>query len=488
MPRKRLAIVGTGISGLTAAYFLQHHYDLTIFEQNQYVGGHTNTVEVPLDEASQGDGTIAIDTGFIVYNDRTYPNFIRLLDRLQVSGQASEMSFSVRCDRSGIEYCGSSINGLFAQRKNLLRPSFYRFLLDFRKFGKQALEEMSRDDENVTVGQFFNKHSYGEAFYQRYFLPMGAAIWSCPQGVFEQFPIRFIAQFYHHHGLLGVKNHPQWRVVKGGSRQYVNKMLHQFGHLVQTGVCVDSVTRVTNSGEENRLQVEIKGRKKSAGAADFRDSQDIDQRYDHVVLACHADQALDLVRGNTDAVESHTLGQFPYQPNMATLHTDVSVLPERMRAWAAWNYRIPASSGRVRSGKRSGQSLAQEAATVTYNMNILQRLPAETVAGKTFCVTLNDDRAIDESKIIRQFNYAHPVFSLGRAEAHNAHDQLIDRAGLSYCGAYWGNGFHEDGVKSALKVCEKLLGVDPWKAVSTLAGSNTDDLNPNAISSDTRYS
>ncbi len=526
MPRKRVAIVGTGISGLTAAFFLQHHFDLTILEQNQYVGGHTNTVTVENDHGGSSGQSIAVDTGFIVYNDRTYPNFIKLLEHLQVPGQASEMSFSVRCDKSGIEYCGSSLNGLFAQRRNLLRPSFYRFLLDFRKFGKQALQEMERDVENVTVGDFFRTHSYGQAFYQRYFLPMGAAIWSCPQGIFEQFPIRFIAQFYHHHGLLGVKNRPEWRVVKGGSRQYVDRMLLQFGHLVQTGVCVHSVERLSdshggngsqgngsqgngsqgNGSQGNGSQVEVKGLRMRPALASKGEAENSEEsntfvdRFDHVVLACHADQALKITEKTADKTEAEILAKFPYQANLATLHTDISVLPQRKRAWAAWNYRIPESNsvgqsngaGRSNSagqmGKDQARADSQDAATVTYNMNILQRLPQDQTAGKTYCVTLNDDQAIDPSKIIRQFNYAHPVFSLGRAEAQGSHDRLIDRSGLSYCGAYWGNGFHEDGVKSALKVCQKLLGVDPWKAVSTRAGSNTGGLNPNAIASDTKSS
>lgn len=523
MTRPRLAIIGSGISGLTAAYFLRSKYDITVFEQNRTIGGHTNTVDVAYDKdlawlskSQQEAHTVAIDTGFIVFNDRTYPNFIRLLNHLGVSSVAAPMSLSVRCDRSHIEYCGSSLNGFFAQRTNILRPSFYRFLYDFRRFAGQAKQLLEQDEEEVTVGEFFRKHSYSQAFYQRYFLPMGSAIWSCPEGVFERFPIRFIAQFYHHHGLLSIKNRPQWYVIQGGSRQYIRSLIQDFSDAIVVGAQVQSIRRIprSSSGENNdtttSFQIEVcgtldsnkgypgstlgdQGNVASSHNSRKRDrrfdsaardnvstsnltrpqknshSQFFTQHFDHVVLACHADQALDLVMPGQGTPERQVLRNFPYQSNVATLHTDISVLPRLRRAWAAWNYRIPA--------RRS------EMSTVTYNMNVLQSL--ETQQGlkdgpgeHVFCVTLNNHDSVDPRTLIAEFNYAHPVFSIGRAAAQTRQGELIDCDGLSYCGAYWANGFHEDGVNSALKVCERLLGIDPWKAVSTPGGSAIGDSIP----------
>lgn len=459
---KRVAIIGSGISGLVASYILSQKYDVTVYEKNDYLGGHTNTIDVqnPVGQS------LPVDTGFIVFNDRTYPGFIRLLEHLGISALDTTMSFSVRCDKTGIEYCGSSLNGLFAQRRNLFRPSFYQFLSDFRRFSLVAENELVEADESITVGDYFGRHRYSDAFYQRYFLPMGAAIWSCPRGIFESFPIRFIAKFYKNHGLLGIRNRPQWKVIAGGSRQYVRKLCRRMVSQLNTGHDVSNIQRIKEEG--GAYKVQVSGRlSEVAGGRPFCDV------FDHVVVACHADQALQLV-DSVDSDEKSVLSAFPYEPNTATLHSDCSVMPQSPRAWAAWNYRIPECGDRK--------------ATVTYDMNRLQRLTPEQSGGRNYFVTLNDGSAIDPSKIEREISYSHPIFSVGREAAQARHDQLIDRAGLSYCGAYWGNGFHEDGVQSALRVCRKLLGEDPWNLISTPGGSHTDAKLQSSTSSVTQSS
>ena len=448
---KKVAVVGSGISGLVATYFLSQRFDVTLFEQNSYLGGHTNTVDVTTAKGA----TLPVDTGFIVFNDRTYPGFIRLLDHLGVGSHDTTMSFSVQCRETGIEYCGSSLDGLFAQRRNLLRPSFYRFLRDFLRFGKQAEELLSLEHEETTVAEFFRTNRYSDAFYQRYFLPMGAAIWSCPSGVFESFPIQFIARFYKNHGLLGIKDRPQWKVITGGSRQYVRSLCQRMATRIETGCKVESVRRL--SGQQ--VEVAIGRRRDGTETNQTGTNETGTELFDHVVLACHADQALEMVQPDEGGEEHRLLSQFPYQPNAAVLHTDSSVMPRSRRAWAAWNYSI-----------LPGQT---QQATLTYDMNRLQGLGEEQTGGSRYFVTLNQSDEIADDKIIRTISYAHPVFSVGRDQAQAQHTRLIDRDGLSYCGAYWGNGFHEDGVQSALRVCQQLLGCDPWKVLSTSAGSPT---------------
>jgi predicted NAD/FAD-binding protein len=486
MQRPKLAIVGTGISGLSAAYFLQRDFDLTVFEADDRIGGHTNTIHVDLatmtrvSRPSSGSveagsvsganglsggidgGVLPVDTGFIVFNDRTYPNLIRLFETLGVASKATEMSFSVRCDKTGIEYSGSTLDSYFAQRRNLLRPSFYRFLFDFRRFAGEAMVMLETDEESQTVGEFFRRRRYSDAFYRRYFLPMGSAIWSCPQGVFEAFPIRFICQFYHHHGLLTIRNRPQWRVVRGGSAQYLGRLTSGFADRIQCGSAVVSARRLEPAAApvSGRWELVIQ----QVGVDGVR--QDSVHRFDHVIFACHADQALKILRPTAGALES-MLKSFPYQNNFATLHTDSSVLPVRRRAWAAWNYHLPRGAG-----NNPAEELAEQA-TVTYNMNRLQGYTDQQTRRNTFCVTLNGDPEIDSRKVIAKIPYAHPIFSLGRRAVQQGHDQWIDADGLSFCGAYWGNGFHEDGLSSALRVSTKLLGMDPWKAVCTVDGSNT---------------
>jgi len=407
----KIAVVGSGISGLTAAHYLDPRHEVTVLESGSWIGGHTHTVDVEF-EGEQA----TIDTGFIVFNDWTYPNFIALLQRLGVAWQDSNMSFSLHCQQSGWQYNGGSLPGLFVQKRNLVRPAFWRMLADIVRFNRTATRVLARTDE-PTVGQFLKEQGYSQAFAQKYLLPMGAAIWSCPTGTFSEFPIRFIAEFYRNHGLLSVLHRPTWRVIAGGSRNYVQPLVARLRGRVETNSPVESIRRGA-AGVEVRVRGETRA-------------------FDHVILACHADQALRLVV-DPRSVERAVLQKFPYQANDVVLHTDESVLPPRRGAWAAWNYRIP-----------EGQA---DAATLTYNMNILQGLTKR----HTYCVTLNSTGHIEPRRILGRYEYHHPVFTIDRAAAQRRHAEVIGLDGLSYCGAYWGNGFHEDGVNSALAVCRKL--------------------------------
>ena len=409
----KIAIVGAGISGLVVAHRLHQHHDVTVFEANDYIGGHTNTFDVPTPT-----GSLPVDTGFIVFNDWTYPNFIELLDELKVQSQPAEMSFSVRT-QAGLEYNGHSLNTLFAQRRNLLNLRFHRMVRDIVRFNRQARDLLSTLDEEMTIEQFLVQNNFGNEFRDWYLLPMGAAIWSCPLGQFASFPIRFIVEFYHNHGLLNIKNRPQWRVISGGSREYVKKLTAGFQDRIKTSTPVSKVVR-----QQDQVSVH------------FENGQ---QDFDHVVFACHADQALRILGPEASSTEQELLSEFPYSRNVATLHNDASVLPRSRRAWASWNYRLPED---------------QEApVSVTYNMNILQSLQTK----ETYCVTLNAEPGqIDASKTIQSFVYDHPIFTTKRASVQRRHDELINVNRTSYCGAYWRNGFHEDGVVSAMAVCEAI--------------------------------
>ena len=410
----KIAIIGAGVSGLVAAHHLCRDHDVTVFEANSYVGGHVNTVDV-----QDADRSIAIDTGFIVFNDWTYPNFIKLLDQLGVASNPSEMSFSVKDPKSGLEYNGHSLDTIFAQRRNLFRPSFLRMIRDILRFNKQAKIVARSENDTRTVGQFLADNGYCSMFASHYLLPMGASIWSCPTGCFADFPIQFIAEFYDNHGLLNVKDRPQWRVISGGSKTYVRELVRPFESAIQLDSPVVSVVRT-----DDAVQLFLA----SHGSAKF----------DHVVFACHADTALKILDAHSTVIEREVLGAFPYSRNTAVLHTDISLLPRRRRAWASWNYSLIGDDN--------------SAATLTYNMNLLQGIESQ----ETYCVTLNSDAIIDPEKILGRFEYSHPVFTLQRSAAQARHHELIGPNRTSFCGAYWRNGFHEDGVVSAIAVAERL--------------------------------
>lgn len=406
----RIAIIGAGISGLTAAYRLHGRHAITVFEAGDQPGGHTNTFGVELDDEAH-----QIDTGFIVYNEWTYPNFIRLLTELQVATQPTTMGFSVRDDATGLEYAGQNLNTLFAQRRNLCSPRFYRMLADILRFNREAQQRADNLPPSMTVAEFLCQGRYSEAFARQHLLPMGAAIWSCPLGTFSQFPIRFIIEFYRNHGLLNVVHRPTWRVITGGSRTYVTALTAPFRDRLRLRSPVVAVRR-----RPQEVDVVVRGQ--------------APETFDHVIFACHSDQALRMLGEHATNTEREVLGKFPYSRNVAVLHTDASVLPRCRRAWASWNYRL------------SGDDRAP--ASVTYNMNILQGLRSR----HTFCVTLNDEARIDPARILGRFEYEHPIFTTERSAAQARHPELLTAQHTSFCGAYWRNGFHEDGVVSAMAV------------------------------------
>ncbi len=437
----RIAIVGTGISGLTAAHYLRRWHEVCLFDGADYVGGHTHTVDVEF-EGEQA----TIDTGFIVFNDWTYPNFIRLLTELGVAWQDTNMSFSVRCDRSGWEYNGGSLSGMFVQKRNLLRPGFWRMIQDILRFNRDSPRILGDADNAETVGAYLKRMGYGASFADRYLIPMGASIWSCPPGVFADFPIRFIVEFYKNHGLLSVNHRPTWRTIQGGSREYVRRLIEPMRSAIRLNTPVARVVRGSES-------VTLHSGEGTLGT------------FDHVVFACHSDQALKMLDQPT-TTERQVLGEFPYHVNDVVLHTDVTVMPRRRSAWAAWNYHI-------------GKSDASEA-TLTYDMNLLQNLSKK----HRYLVTLNSTAQIDPGRVLGRYTYAHPVYTTRRAAAQRRHGELLNRNRSSFCGAYWGNGFHEDGVKSALAVCGALLGEErEWTVVSTKAGFDTVASPPFATSS-----
>lgn len=413
-----IAIVGTGISGLSAAYLLNRDHDITVFESEARIGGHTATVDVTV------DGThYAVDTGFIVYNDWTYPNFIRLMDEIGVESQQTEMSFSVKCDLSGLEYGGNNLNTLFAQRRNLLKPGFIKMLWDIVRFNKEAIADLeeNRIAQDMTLGQYLKQQGYGAAFTNKYLIPMGSAIWSASTEDMFNFPLLFFVRFFKNHGLLSVNNRPQWRTIKGGSRQYLEPLIASFKDRIRVNSAVQSIQR-NSDGVSLTL---------ANGST---------EHFDQVVLACHSDQALKLL-AEPSIAETDILGAIPYQSNDVVLHTDDTLLPERRLAWSSWNYWL-----------RSEQ---QERAVLSYDMNILQNIEAPV----TFCVTLNATDEIASDKILGQYSYSHPVFSLRSVAAVARWEEINGVNNTWFCGAYWANGFHEDGASSGIRVA-RALGID----------------------------
>lgn len=408
----KIAIIGSGISGLTSAYLLNRRHDITVFEAGSWVGGHTHTVDV-----SVAGETHAVDTGFIVFNDWTYPNFIRLLGQIGVPFKPTEMSFSVCDAQSGLEYNGNNLNSLFAQRRNLLSPGFWGMLRDILRFNKEALRDLQqqRIAPDTTLGDYLRDQGYGERFIQHYIVPMGAAIWSMSLVEMHGFPLQFFVRFFKNHGLLSVSNRPQWCVIEGGSSRYIEPLSATFRERIRLNCPVSRVERDLSG-------VLIHG---AAGS----------ERFDKVVFACHSDQALSLLAAPSDA-EREILGALPYADNDVVLHTDTRLLPQRKLAWASWNYRLDGSS--------------DTQAAVTYDMNILQGLQSST----TFCVSLNQSAAIDPSKVLARYTYAHPQYSLDAVAAQGRWQELQGAQHSFYCGAYWANGFHEDGVVSALRVAQ----------------------------------
>lgn len=414
---KKIAIIGTGVSGLTCGHLLHKHYDVTLFEKNDYIGGHTATVDV------QHSGiNYAVDTGFIVFNDRTYPYFEKLLERIGIKRKPTQMSFSVHNEATGFEYNGHTFTSLFAQRRNIVRPKFWRLLYDIVRFNKlcKALHAKGQYCEQ-SLGELLQQHRFNDFFKYHYILPMGAAIWSTSIKEMENVGVEFFVKFFFNHGLLDITNRPQWYVIPGGSREYINPLIAGFADKIKLNSQIKSVER-TNDGV----------------TITFDNSEQ--SHFDKVIFACHSDQALALL-GDPCEQETKVLGAIPYTENSVVLHTDISLLPDRKAAWASWNYLLNDNT--------------DKAAVVTYQMNILQGIESET----QFCVTLNHLEGINQSKILREFTYHHPVFNQSSIAAQQLKHTVDGQNNTYFCGAYWYNGFHEDGVRSAVDVA-KQLGVE----------------------------
>ncbi len=409
----RIAIVGAGVSGLTCAFLLSDVHEVTLFEADDRLGGHAHTVEV-----CEGSQTIPVDTGFLVYNDETYPNFIKLLERLEVTTKESVMSFSYADEAANLEWKGSSLNSVFAQRRNLLRPRFLRMVLDIVSFNRTLRRALRGElDPHMTLGDLLATNRWGRGFQEWYLVPMGAAIWSANPQTFTDIPARTFAEFFSRHGLLRVRGMPTWRTITGGSREYVQRIAD---HVRARGVV--------------HVATPVRSVRRFADHVDVTVDGGVDT-FDHVILACHSDQALALLIDPSDA-EVQVLGAIRYQENEVTLHTDTSILPASRRAWAAWNYR------RVDDG-----SLA----TLTYNISTLQSIEGP----HEYLVSLNSNELIDPNRVIMKLQYAHPVLDQVTVAAQQLRHTLHGGR-TSFCGAYFGFGFHEDGVRSALEVCGAL--------------------------------
>jgi predicted NAD/FAD-binding protein len=413
----RVAIIGSGISGLYAAHQLARHCDLSIFEADSRPGGHSHTVDVAMDGQR-----LAMDTGFLVFNERNYPHLTALLRGLGVAYQPADMSFSFRCADSGVEYRGDTqFDAIFAQRRNLLRPAHYRMLLDILRFNRMS-DQLLAAAPGVSLGDYLAQHGFRGPMLDDYLLPMAGAIWSAEPEKILEFPASHFGHFFRNHGLLQTAGRPQWMTVSGGSREYVRAIVAPFRERLLLNTPVEWIQR-----HADRVVIKARGRPEAS--------------YDQVVLACHSDQALRLLRDPSTA-EREVLGAIAYQDNDAVLHTDLRLMPRTKRAWAAWNYHRSSAqdSGRV---------------SVTYDLTRLQSLPGP----RRFLLTLNDNGTVDPRQIVQRLNYAHPVYTRATIVAQQRHAEINGVNRSYYCGAYWGYGFHEDGVRSAIAMCDAFTRI-----------------------------
>ena len=421
MQQASIAVVGSGISGLAAAWLLRQRYAVTLFEAADYAGGHTHTVDADVDGQR-----IAVDTGFLVFNEKTYPNLIGMFRHLGIEAAASDMSFSVRLEREDIEWAGTSIATVFAQKRNLVRPAFLRMLADILRFNREAPHWLERgDDPDASLGDYLDAGRYGRSFRDWYLLPMAAAIWSCPMQAMLAFPAHSFIRFFVNHGLLQITDRPRWLTVRGGGREYVRRLLADLPD-VRLGTPVVRVQRMPDG-------VQVRAQDGSV------------QRFDQVVLAAHSDQCLGML-ADADAHEREVLGAIGYQPNTAWLHTDASFLPGRRSAWAAWNY----TGGFGADGDR--------AVSVSYLLNRLQPLPVRSPV----VVTLNPHRDIDPDRVIGRYDYAHPLFDASAIKAQSQLPSIQGRRRTWFCGAWAGYGFHEDGLRAGMAVAASLGAAVPW--------------------------
>ncbi|MEO5644567.1 MAG: FAD-dependent oxidoreductase [Bacteroidia bacterium] len=425
---QRLAIIGTGIAGMSCGHFLDKEYDLTVYEQGDYVGGHTNTISVDEDGKP-----VHFDTGFMVFNHETYPYLTKLFSELKVETKKTSMSFSVQHVPSGLEYCGSGMNGLFAQRKNIFSPKFIRMLMHISRFNKEAIKLVGGDgkkegrgaegngDEKITVKEFCKKHTLGDDFLHKYLIPMSGAVWSTPPEKMLGFPALTLMRFFYNHGFLGLDTQHQWWTVTGGSKNYRDKIIAPFKDKIQVNNAAVSVLRDADG-------VIVKSKDGKA------------KLFDKVILACHGDEAYQLLKNKT-ADEEQLLSCFHYQPNRAIIHTDESVMPKTRSVWSSWNYRIAEQNGK-------------EIPSTIYWMNALQGCSDK----KNYFVSINSNGNIAPEKIIREIDYTHPLFDVPAIEAQKELSKLNEKGPVYFCGSYFRYGFHEDALLSSVQLCELVLG------------------------------
>ena len=429
--KQSIAIIGSGITGLSASWLLHEKFNITLFEKNNYLGGHTHTHDVP-----ENDKELAIDSGFIVYNEKNYPNLVGLFNELCVKTQATDMSFAFSMNEGELEYAGSGLSGMFAQRGNLVSIKHWRLIQEILRFNKVAHAQLGELEEEkspeLSLGEFLKQHKFSTDLQQNYLLPMGAAIWSCPVDIMSSFPAYSFLRFFANHGLIDLQNRPQWRSVVGGSREYIRKMMRTLETEISIKGEATSVKRNDNSVEVN-----------SAGESIV---------FDQVIFACHADQALKLLEKPSSA-ELDILSCFKYQENKTYLHTDESLMPKRKKAWCSWNYLAQTGDSDSSNDKQ---------VTATYWMNSLQKLEAD----KNYLVTLNPYQEIDRSKVIQEMSYDHPVFDKDAISAQSQLEELQGEMNSWFCGSYAGYGFHEDALSSSVAVCEKLGVVAPWNSIT----------------------
>jgi predicted NAD/FAD-binding protein len=410
----KIAIIGSGISGNTLAYYLNPRHQIALFESNDRIGGHSHTHHIDVFNQK-----VSVDTGFIVFNKKTYPNFLKLLHELRVPYENSAMSFSVKDSQKDFEYNGTNLNALFAQRKNFINPSFYKMIREILRFNKSSIILLSGDEE-ISLGDYLKREGYSDFFIKYYILPMGSAIWSSNIKTMMQFPAKFFIQFFNNHGMLNINDRPQWLTISGGSINYVDKMIKPFRKKIKLNQNIKYVER-----KKDHIAIHHKDRV---------------EKFDWVFFACHSDEALKLIK-SPSFHEKNILKAIPYTDNEVILHYDDHFMPKRKLAWAAWNYHIDDN--------------ANSPASLTYNMNILQNLKTEV----PLLVTLNPLQKINKKKIIKTLSYAHPQYSLRSIEAQSKYHLISGVNRTSFAGAYWGNGFHEDGVKSALDAIQQFNAV-----------------------------
>ncbi|MEY2864799.1 MAG: hypothetical protein RLZZ83_42 [Pseudomonadota bacterium] len=410
----KIAIIGSGISGNTLAYYLNPHHQITLFESNDRIGGHSHTHQIDIFNQK-----VSVDTGFIVFNKKTYPRFLKLLHELKVPYENSAMSFSVKDSQKDFEYNGTNLNALFAQRKNFMNPRFYKMISEILRFNKSSIILLSSDEE-ISLGHYLKREGYSDFFKKYYILPMGSAIWSSNIKTMMEFPAKFFIQFFNNHGMLNINDRPQWLTISGGSINYVNKMIDSFRKKIKLNQNIKYIER-----KKDHIAIHHKDRI---------------EKFDWVFFACHSDEALKLIK-SPSLHEKNILKAIPYTDNEVVLHYDDHFMPKRKLAWAAWNYHIDDNSN--------------SPASLTYNMNILQNLKTEA----PLLVTLNPMQKINKKKIIKTLSYAHPQYSLRGMEAQSKYHLISGVNRTSFAGAYWGNGFHEDGVKSALDAIQQFNAV-----------------------------